>query len=116
MPFKFENLKVWQKAVELSDEIDFLTKSFPKIETYSLVSQMKRAADSVCLNIAEGSIGQSNAEMNRFLGISLRSAVEVVCCLIMAHRRKYIMKEVFDKLYIEYEILCKMITSFRSKI
>jgi four helix bundle protein len=51
---------------------------------------MKRAADSVVLNIAEGSTGQSKPEFKRFLGIALRSAIEVVSCLFMAHARKHI--------------------------
>ena len=60
MPFKFENLIVWQKAVDLSDIIHQLIKKFPKDELYILSSQFKRAADSVSLNIAEGSTGQTN--------------------------------------------------------
>lgn len=57
MAFKFEKLVVWQKAVELSDFVNQVTKSFPKDELYSLTSQIKRAADSVSLNIVEGSTG-----------------------------------------------------------
>lgn len=75
MSFKFEKLKVWQKALELADEIDQLTKTFPKEEIYILNSQIKRAADSVSLNIAEGSTGQSNAEFIRLLCYALRSDV-----------------------------------------
>ena len=66
MAFKFEDLKVWQISLELSNEIDLIAKSFPKIELFSLSSQIKRAADSVNLNIAEGCIGQSKAEFSRF--------------------------------------------------
>lgn len=53
MAFKFEKLKVWQKAVDLSDSIDQMTTQFPKSELFILTSQIKRAADSVSLNIAE---------------------------------------------------------------
>ncbi len=67
MPFKFKNLKVCQKAVDLADNIDRLTKAFPKDELFVLTSQIKRTADSVSLNIAEGSTGQSNAEFKRFI-------------------------------------------------
>jgi len=90
MPFKFEKLVVWQKAVDLSDIIHQLIKKFPKDELYILTSQFKRAADSVSLNIAEGSTGQTNPEFNRFLGIALRSNIEVVGCLFLAKRRHYI--------------------------
>ncbi len=54
MAFRFEELKVWHMAVDLSNKIDLLAKSFPVIERFSLASQIKRAADSVVLNIAEG--------------------------------------------------------------
>ncbi|MDB5014359.1 MAG: four helix bundle protein [Daejeonella sp.] len=82
MAFKFEKLKVWQKAVDLSDNIDKLTKQFPKDEIFILTSQIKRAADSVSLNIAEGSTGQSNPEFRKFLGYALRSNIEVVSVFI----------------------------------
>ena len=76
MPFKFEKLIVWQKAVELSDVVNQLTKQFPRDELYILTSQIKRAADSVSLNIVEGSTGLTNAEFKRFLQIANRSALE----------------------------------------
>jgi len=66
MPFKFESLQIWQKAFDLSDEIHRIAPEFPKIEQFSLTSQIKRAVDSVVLNICEGSTGLSNAEFARF--------------------------------------------------
>ncbi len=116
MAFRFEELKIWQQAFELSNEVDLLAKTFPKSEVYSLCSQIKRAADSVVLNIAEGSTGQSKAEFNRFLGIALRSAIEVVACLFMAKARNYIDEELFKNYYSKYEVLCKMITKFRDSL
>ena len=116
MPFKFEKLLVWQKAVDLSDIINQLSKSFPKDEIYVLTSQIKRAADSVSLNIAEGSTGQSNREFNRFLGIALRSDIEVVGCIYLARRREYIKKEDFEKIYKLCEELLVMINSLRNSL
>ena len=78
MGFKFEKLIVWQKSVDLSAEIHKLTLQFPKEEIYVLTSQIKRAADSVSLNIAEGSTGQTNPEFKRFLNMALRSCIEFV--------------------------------------
>ena len=116
MAFRFEELKVWHKAADLSNEIDFLARIFPKIELFSLASQIKRAADSVVLNIAEGSTGKSIAEYKRFLNMALRSAIEVVACLYLAHKRKYITDETYQKYYNEYEIVSKMITKLRNSL
>ena len=99
MSFKFEKLIVWQKAVDLSDFVNQVAKGFPKEEIYILTSQIKRAADSVSLNIAEGSTGQTNPEFKRFLSIALRSAVEVVGCIYLAKRRGYITDADFGMIY-----------------
>lgn len=99
MAFRFEDLQVWQKAMDLDESINQLTKTFPKEEIYILTSQIKRAADSVVLNIAEGSTGQSKAVFKVFLGYSLRSAIEVVGCLFIGKRRGYIDSTNFNELY-----------------
>lgn len=114
MAFRFEDLQIWQKALELGDQINTVTKTFPRDEVYVLTSQIKRAADSVVLNIAEGSTGQSKAVFKVFLGYSLRSAIEVVSCLFIARKRGYIREQSFNELYSEYEVLVKMVTSFRN--
>lgn len=116
MAFRFEELKVWHHAADLSNEIDLLAKEFPIEERFSLAQQIKRAADSVVLNIAEGSTGQTVPEFKRFLDIALRSAVEVVACLYLARKRKYITEDLFVKYYSEYEKLCKMITKLRDSM
>ncbi|HEY5327409.1 MAG TPA: four helix bundle protein [Mucilaginibacter sp.] len=114
MAFRFEDLQVWQKAIDLGEQINQLTKSFPKDEIYILTSQIKRAADSVVLNIAEGSTGQSKAVFKVFLSYSLRSAIEVVSCLFIAKRRCYIHDSQFNSLYNDYETLVKMITALKN--
>jgi len=53
MGLKFEQLKVWQKSLDLSAQVNELAKKCPKEELYILTSQMKRAADSVSLSIVE---------------------------------------------------------------
>jgi len=116
MAFRFEDLQVWQKAIDLDEQINQLTKKFPKEEVSILTSQIKRAADSVVLNIAEGSTGQSKAVFKVFLSYSLRSAIEVVSCLFIAKKREYIQDALFNELYAEYEILVKMITALKKSI
>lgn len=80
MSFKFEKLIIWQKAMDLGEEIYTISNSFLQKEMYNLSSQMSRASDLIALNISEGSILQSNAEFRRFLGYSIRSIAEVVTC------------------------------------
>ena len=109
MAFKFENLKVWQLSLDLADDIDNLAQTFPKHELYSLSSQIKRAADSVSLNIVEGSTGLTNTEFKRFLRIANRSALEVVGCLFLAKKRNYLAEERFQNFYTQIETLVRMI-------
>jgi four helix bundle protein len=83
---------------------------------FVLTSQIKRAADSVSLNIAEGSTGQSNAEFARFLKIALRSNIEVVGCIHLAKRRKYISDEEFDSIYAQCENILMLITGLQKSL
>ena len=53
MRFKFEDLLIWQKAMDLGDEMNILVDGFPKKEIYNLSSQLRKASDSIALNISE---------------------------------------------------------------
>lgn len=90
MAFKFERLDVWRLALDYVDIIYELSSRLPRDEEYNLKSQLKRAATSITLNIAEGSSGLSDAEQARFIGIAIRSLVETVACLHLVHRRGYL--------------------------
>ena len=116
MALKFERLKVWQKTLELSAEIHEMTRQFPKEELYILTSQIKRAADSVALNIAEGSTGQTNAEFKQFLGYSVRSAIEVIACLHLGKRRQLVSEQDFERLYGRTEEVLKMTQGLRNSL
>lgn len=117
MSFNFENLKIWQKSLELSGKISTIVKKFPQDELFVLTTQIKKAADSVNLNIAEGSIGQqSKAEYRRFLGYSTRSAIEVISCLHLAKARNLISKPAFEAIYEEYEDLIVTIEALRKTL
>ncbi|MFA5145938.1 MAG: four helix bundle protein [Candidatus Omnitrophota bacterium] len=116
MSFKFEKLDVWQKSVDLSSDIHELTREFPKEELYILTSQIKRAADSIALNIAEGSTGQSNAEFRQFVGYAIRSAIEVVSCLYIGRKRDMIKDDNFKKLYLDTERIVRMLQALRNSL
>lgn len=116
MPFKFEKLAVWQKALDLTGIIHDITRSFPKEELFVLTAQIKRAADSVCLNIAEGSTGLSNAEFSRFVQIAMRSNIEVVGCIFIAQRRNLISEEHFSLVYRTCEEILAMLNGLRKSL
>ena len=116
MSFKFEKMIIWQKAMDLGEETNQLADSFPKKEIYNLSSQIRRAGDSIALNISEGSILQSDPEFRKFLGYAIRSNAEVVTCLYKAKRRGYIDKTIFDKHYQFCFNLINMTIAYRSKL
>jgi len=116
MSFKFEKLDVWQKAIDLSFDIHQVTKKFPKEEMYILTSQIKRAADSIALNIAEGSTGQSNSIFRQFINFAIRSGIEVISCLHIAKRRQLIRERSFRDLYSKTEEITRMLFGLRRSL
>jgi len=116
MAFKFERLKVWEMAVDLSGDVSELVKSFPKDELYILTSQIKRACDSISLNIAEGSTGQTTPEFKKVLGYALRSSIEVVGCFYLAKKRKLIDQNDFNTFYEKLTQLIKSIQALRNSL
>lgn len=79
--FLHKNLTVWQKSYSLAKDIYFITRNFPKSELYGLTSQMRRAASSIPLNIAEGKGRASKKEFLNFLNIARGSLYELSTCL-----------------------------------
>lgn len=116
MSFKFEKLIIWQKAMDLGEDINVLSEKFPKKEMYNLSSQICRAVDSIALNIAEGSIGQSNPEFRKFMGYAIRSLAEVITCLHKSYRRNYMSKKEFETFYDRLFQLMNMMVAFKKNI
>jgi four helix bundle protein len=67
-----------------------LADGLPPGEQFNLASQLKRAATSIALNIAEGSTGQTDSEQRHFLSMALRSLIETVACQRLMARRNYL--------------------------
>ena len=87
--YKFEKLEVWQLSLEYLDLAYSLSDGLPRHEDFNLKSQIRRAATSIALNIAEGSTGQTDAEQARFVGHAIRSLMEVVASQRIVSRRGY---------------------------
>ena len=89
MSFKFEKLEIWQQSLDYADIAYEIADQLPAKERYNLSEQLRRAATSISLNIAEGSTGQTDKQQSRFLGIALRSLIETVACIHLVKRRDY---------------------------
>ncbi len=85
----FRKLIIYQRAIDFAIDIYKISKFFPKEELYGLTNQLRRAVNSISLNIAEGAGNSSEREFKRFLEFALRSANEVVTCLEIASRLNY---------------------------
>ncbi len=89
----YEDLEVWQKAMDLVTLVYRLTKGFPKEEVYGLTSQLRRAAVSVPSNIAEGQSRRSTKEFLNYLSMARGSLSEVETQAEIARRLEYIKEE-----------------------
>jgi len=94
----FRDLAVWRKAHTVTLDVYRDTKAFPKSELYGLTSQTRRAAASVCANIAEGCGRRGKADFARFLQISLGSASELEYQLLLAHDLDYLRNPEYERL------------------
>jgi four helix bundle protein len=93
----FKDLLVWQKAMELSINVFWMTKKFPKEEVYGISSQLRRAAVSVAANIAEGHGRNTKGEYIQFLGIAKGSLAELETLLILSKELEYLNDESLTK-------------------
>jgi four helix bundle protein len=82
----FRELRVWNKAIDLTELIYRLTSDFPKAEMYGLTSQMRRAAVSIASNIAEGSARGTKKDFKQFVLIAKGSVCELQTQLVIACR------------------------------
>lgn len=87
---KHQELRVWQQAMDLVEQIYRVTAEFPDEEKYGLTSQMRRAAVSIPSNISEGAARGSNKDFIRFLFIARGSLSEIETQLLIAQRLSYI--------------------------
>jgi four helix bundle protein len=90
---RFNELIVWQRAMDLVVAIYDATKVFPREEIYTLTSQVRRAAISIRSNIAEGQGRQTTNDFRHFLSISRGSLAEVETQILLAERLGYLAAE-----------------------
>lgn len=89
----FQKLIIWQKSMNITEDIYRLSAEFPKEEKYGLTSQIRRSAVSVPSNIAEGAGRNSGKEFRQFLGISSGSSNELLTQLLLSSRLGLVSKQ-----------------------
>ena len=111
--FRFEDLEIWQMAIEIADELFDIAAELDKKRLYRFAEQLRGAGMSMSNNIAEGSGSSSKKEFMQFLNIARRSTFENANILILLRRRKLIEQETLEKLLDKLDHLCRMITKFQ---
>lgn len=109
MPFMFENLEVYQKSVDLAEEIINLTGEFPK-GYYFLTDQLNRASLSIATNIAEGNGRYTKRDRRNFFIIARGSVQECIPLLEISKRKQLISNVILSDLFNQLEIISKMLS------
>jgi len=112
----FKDLRIWQKGIQLVEDVYAVSTNFPKEEIYGLQSQLRRSAVSIPSNIAEGFARLHNKEYRNFLYISLGSCAELTTQIIIASRLEYIEKTQADIMLCDINDISKMTMSLIKKL
>jgi len=113
--FTFEKLEVYQEALRLALAIYKITKSFPGNEAFGLVSQLRRAAVSISLNIAEGS-SRGKKEFAHFLDMARGSCYELIPLIFISRDLGYINKPQSQALYERVDNLARRVSALKKSV
>ncbi len=112
----FRQIKVWEKAPDLTLEIYKTTAIFPREELYGLTSQLRRASASIPANIAEGFGRGGNVELARFLQIGMGSAYEVEYHFLLAKDLGFINEDAYLRLEAQIIEVKRMLAALLMKV
>jgi four helix bundle protein len=113
---RVDNLNVFQKAHSLTLEIYKATETFPKTETYGLVSQMRRAAVSINSNLMEGGARSTDGEYRQFIGIARGSTNELKYQIMVSKDLKFLNKDVADTMVKKSNDVINMLIGLASSL
>ena len=113
---KVEDLEVFKLSHTLVPDIYKLTENFPQEERFGLISQMRRSAYSIPMNIIEGSNRLNTREYRRFVGIAKGSAGEISYQILLAKDLSYASEEIYSELRSKYEIVIKMLSNLAKSL
>lgn len=109
------NLKAWSDTIWLIKDLYLITRSFPKEELFGITSQMRRAALSISLNIAEGAARASKKEFVRFLDIAIGSIAELDTLFIISVELEFLSED-FNLLNHKLETIGKLTYGLKRKL
>ena len=112
----YKNMEIFQLSYSLCLDIHRMLDKFPEKEKDNIISQMRRAATSVPLNIAEGSVKKSQKEFLNFLGYSYGSAKELDVLLSMSKDLNYISVKDYETLFGKLDMLMAKLFGFMKNI
>jgi four helix bundle protein len=112
----FRKLKVWQRGMDFVTDIYEASRNFPSTERFGLTDQIRRAAISIPLNIAEGSGAGFSNEFQRFLSYARRSTYEVMSALEIAKRLGYCRDKELKNLLDKADQIAAMIVGLSRKL
>ncbi len=112
----FRNLKVWEKAHQLTLAVYQVTRVFLRDELYGLTSQIRRAAVSVGANVAEGCCRKGDVEFSRFLQIAIGSASELEYHLLLARDLEFLPQADYEHLSAEAVEVKRMLATLLQKL
>lgn len=101
--YSFEKLEVYKEALQLSVKVRKLISLFPMAEKYGLISQIRRASDSITANLAEGSGRSSNMDQAHFTNIAYASGLEIISHFNLAFELKYISECDFEGIRVQLD-------------
>ena len=110
--FRFENLNIWKKAIEIGIQLFEIADDLEKKRLYRFAEQLRGSGLSMSNNIAEGSGSNSKNEFRQFLNIARRSTFENANMIIVYQIKKFISGETKNHLLTELDELCRMISGF----
>lgn len=113
---RFEDLVVWQKAIDLTAMIYRISTSFPKEEIYGLTNQARRSAVSIASNIAEGSTRGSKKEFIYFLNVAYGSLAELKTQLFIAQKIGYISEETIHPITLLLDELSRLLKGLKRSL
>jgi len=111
-----KELKIWNKAIDLTVDVYKATSSFPSDERFGLISQSRRSAVSIPSNVAEGAGRNSKKEFAHFLGIANGSSYELQTQLVISNRLSLLDDDALNNLLNQIDELQKMNYAFQQTL